>query len=139
MAKREGPNQSRLNEVWRELDLIFKGWDELDEESKKEKQKRIDQLNELETFYQCNILMTIASNLGLTECHQLLGQHGYKISNPEGAIVLSPIGQSAVVRMIREERMKRRKQWVEIVGPIIGAITGLLAVIVALVALLIRR
>ena len=46
---------------------------------------------------------------------------------------------STVNRMIREEKMKRREQWGKIIGPIIVSLTGPLAVIVALVALHIKR
>ena len=47
---------------------------------------------------------------------------------------LTPIGQSGVSRLIREERRKTIEWWVKIITPILSAVIALLGLVVALVS-----
>lgn len=123
-----------LQKVEDEIHSLVKRNDE-DEAVKLETRKRLDELYDLRMFYETSLIMTVALNMGLSECFDVQMKNSY---NVDGRIVLTPMGQTLINRMIRDERMKRIEQWMRIIGPILSSLIALAGVLVALVAILIK-
>lgn len=49
---------------------------------------------------------------------------------------LSELGKVKVAKLIREEKLKNAEQWIKLIAPLISALTGLLGVIIGLIAIL---
>jgi DNA transposition AAA+ family ATPase len=49
---------------------------------------------------------------------------------------LSEFGKVKVAKLIREEKLKNVEQWIKLIAPILTALTGLLGVIIGLIAIL---